>query len=162
MILRAIVFFAILIFAVALKWWDWNPNAQASWNLAIAVAVEQAVHLLGSPLVRTGSQLIDPISNRSIVVIGECNGFEASMILMTGIIVYPSCLKARVLGVVAGFISVQLVNIIRILSLFFLKAWDENVFEFAHLYIFSGIIMLHVVLFLFLWLQWQRVQCKPS
>ncbi|NDE57741.1 MAG: hypothetical protein EB071_12840 [Gammaproteobacteria bacterium] len=42
---------------------------------------------------RAGNQLIDPVTNKSVLVLGGCNGFEATFILITAILVYPSCMK---------------------------------------------------------------------
>jgi exosortase/archaeosortase family protein len=52
---------------------------------------------------------------------------------------------------------VQAVNLIRIVSLFFIGQWNFKVFEFAHLYMWQALIMLDVLV---VWLLWMRYVAK--
>jgi len=52
---------------------------------------------------------------------------------------------------------VQAVNLLRIVSLFFLGQWNFQVFEFAHLYMWQALIMLDVLI---VWLLWMRYVAK--
>ena len=49
------------------------------------------------------------------------------------------------IGLVAGVVAVQGLNIIRIISLFYLGQWNREVFEWAHLYVWQALIMLDVL-----------------
>ncbi len=60
-------------------------------------------------------------------------------------------------GIGLGFIAVQAVNLIRVVSLFFLGQWNFKVFEFAHLYMWQALIMLDVLV---VWLLWMRFVAK--
>ena len=51
----------------------------------------------------------------------------------------------------------QAVNLIRVVSLFFLGQWNYQVFEFAHLYMWQALIMLDVLV---VWLLWMRFVAK--
>jgi exosortase/archaeosortase family protein len=52
-----------------------------------------------------------------------------------------------------GFVAVELLNIIRIISLFYLGQWNQDIFNWAHLYICEALIMLDILI-VFLW--WMR------
>ena len=56
-------------------------------------------------------------------------------------------------GLGLGLMSVQGVNLLRVVSLFFLGQWNLQVFEFAHLYMWQALIMLDVLI---VWLLWMR------
>lgn len=47
----------------------------------------------------------------------------------------------------------ELLNIVRIISLFYLGQWNQDVFEWAHLYIWQALIMLDVLIVFLLWLR---------
>ena len=47
----------------------------------------------------------------------------------------------------------QVLNIVRVISLFYLGQWDFAVFEWAHLYVWQALIMLDVLV---VWLIWVR------
>lgn len=60
-------------------------------------------------------------------------------------------------GIGLGFIAVQAVNLLRVVTLFFLGQWNFKVFEFAHLYMWQALIMLDVLV---VWLLWMRVVAR--
>ena len=47
----------------------------------------------------------------------------------------------------------QGLNIVRVISLFYLGQWDRHWFEWAHLYVWQALIMLDVLI---VWLVWVR------
>jgi exosortase/archaeosortase family protein len=49
---------------------------------------------------------------------------------------------------------VQGLNIVRVISLFYLGQWNFSVFEWAHLYVWQALIMLDVLI---VWLVWVRL-----
>jgi exosortase/archaeosortase family protein len=48
---------------------------------------------------------------------------------------------------------VQGLNIVRVISLFYLGQWSIDVFDFAHQYVWQALIMLDVLI---VWLLWVR------
>ena len=57
-------------------------------------------------------------------------------------------------GVALGVVAVQGLNIVRLISLFYLGQWDLRIFEWAHLYVWQALIMLDVLI---VWLLWVRM-----
>jgi exosortase/archaeosortase family protein len=48
---------------------------------------------------------------------------------------------------------VQALNVLRVISLFYLGQWSASAFEWAHLYVWQALIMLDVLV---VWLVWIR------
>ena len=46
-----------------------------------------------------------------------CNGVEAAIVLIAGIVAFPASLSHKALAILAGFFFVQALNIVRIISL---------------------------------------------
>jgi exosortase H (IPTLxxWG-CTERM-specific) len=67
---------------------------------------------------------------------------------------FPAPWKHRVIGILAGLSAVQVLNIVRVISLFYLGQWNMTVFEWAHLYLWQALIMLDVLI---VWLVWIRM-----
>jgi exosortase H (IPTLxxWG-CTERM-specific) len=82
-----------------------------------------------------------------------CNGVEACIILIAAMLAFPAPLKYKLAGIGIGIVAVQGVNILRVISLFYLGQWNMKVFEFAHLYLWQALIMLDVLV---VWLLWVR------
>ncbi len=82
-----------------------------------------------------------------------CNGVEACIILIAAILAFPAPWKYKLAGIGIGIAAVQGINIVRVISLFYLGQWNMKVFEFAHLYLWQALIMLDVLV---VWLLWVR------
>ena len=82
-----------------------------------------------------------------------CNGVEATIVLLAAILAFPAPWKHKLAGLAAGIVAVQGLNILRVISLFYLGQWDYQVFEWAHLYVWQALIMLDVLV---VWLVWVR------
>ena len=65
------------------------------------------------------------------------------------------------IGSSVGIAAIQALNLVRIVSLFYLGQWDRDVFEWAHLYVWQALIMLDVLI---VWLLWVRTlpRAAPS
>ena len=74
--------------------------------------------------------------------------------LLAALLAYPADWGARVWGAIAGFAAIQVANLARIITLFYLAGWNQSVFEFAHLYLWQALIMLDVVIVWLLWIRW--------
>ena len=61
------------------------------------------------------------------------------------------------MGLAAGFVAVQGLNVVRVISLFYLGQWNTQVFNFAHEYLWQALIMLDVLV---VWLLWVRAGSK--
>ena len=82
-----------------------------------------------------------------------CNGVEAVIILFAAIFAFPAPLKNKLVGFVIGFFAIQLLNLVRIVSLFYLGQWNQVAFEWFHLYLWQALIILDALV---VWLVWLR------
>jgi exosortase H (IPTLxxWG-CTERM-specific) len=76
------------------------------------------------------------------------------IVLLAAILAYPAPWKHRLAGLAGGVLAVQLLNIVRIVSLFYIGQWSLPVFEWAHLYAWQALIMLDALI---VWLLWLRL-----
>lgn len=99
------------------------------------------------------------LSNGTAVkIMPGCNGVEAMICLAAAIIAFSSSWKHKVIGLIAGFIAIQLLNIVRIISLFYLLQWNKEWFEWAHLYVWQALIILDALIIFILWVRWLPVE----
>ena len=95
----------------------------------------------------------------AVAIHAGCNGVEASIVLFSAILAFPSPWKYKLWGICIGFLAVELLNLIRIITLFYIGQWNQTVFEWAHLYIWEALIMLDVLIMFLVWL---RFAPRPS
>jgi exosortase H (IPTLxxWG-CTERM-specific) len=82
-----------------------------------------------------------------------CNGVEAVIILFAAIFSFPAPVKNKVIGFVIGFFAIQGLNLVRIVSLFYMGQWNQVAFEWFHLYLWQALIIMDALV---VWLVWLR------
>ena len=123
------------------------------WTALLASISAWVVGVFDPEVISYGKVLQHSVSGIGVSIEPGCNGIEACIILTAAVLAYPSDWKMKLAGVVLGFVAIQAVNVLRVITLFYLAAWDREVFEFAHLYLWQALIMLDVVV---VWLIWVR------
>lgn len=141
-----------VLFAVEL-----TPWAQAyfvvPWTNALA-AISTAIITLFDPHVVASGKVIRSLTNGFAVSIeAGCNGVEATLVLCAAILAFPAPWRHKLAGLAVGIVAVQLLNVVRVISLFYIGQWDFAVFEWAHQYVWQALIMLDVLI---VWLIWVR------
>jgi exosortase H (IPTLxxWG-CTERM-specific) len=80
-------------------------------------------------VIAQGRILRDAASGFAVSIEAGCNGVEAAIVLIAGILAFPASLRHKLVAILAGFFFVQALNIVRIISLFYLGQWNYTVFE---------------------------------
>lgn len=83
-----------------------------------------------------------------------CNGIEAIIILVAALAAFPSTWKQKLVGFAVGFVAIQLLNLVRIISLFYMGQWSMIWFEWFHLYLWQALIIIDALVVWLLWLRW--------
>jgi exosortase H (IPTLxxWG-CTERM-specific) len=95
-----------------------------------------------------------------VAIEAGCNGVEAAIVLVAAMLAFPAPWRYRAIGIAIGIAAVQILNIVRVISLFYIGQWDFAVFEWAHQYVWQALIMLDVLV---VWLIWvRRVPAAPD
>jgi exosortase H (IPTLxxWG-CTERM-specific) len=152
--------FAILFFVIvtALFAAELTPPAQRflviPWTEGLARISAGAVALFDPHVVSYGKVLQSTRNGFGVSIEAGCNGIEAALILIAAMLAFPASWRHRLVGVAAGLVAVQALNVVRVVSLFYLGQWSERAFEWAHLYLWQALIMLDVLV---VWLVWIRM-----
>jgi exosortase H (IPTLxxWG-CTERM-specific) len=89
----------------------------------------------------------------SVRILDLCNGVEATLLLWAVLLAYPAPWRYRLAGLLIGFVGVQALNLLRIISLTYLGVWKPAWFHWVHWYVWDALIMLDVLLIFLLWLR---------
>jgi exosortase H (IPTLxxWG-CTERM-specific) len=100
-----------------------------------------------------GNVIRDKTTGFGVRIERGCNGVEALIILFSAIFAFPAPLKNKLIGFTIGFFAIQGLNLVRIVSLFYLGQWNEVAFEWFHLYLWQALIILDALV---VWLVWLR------
>lgn len=123
------------------------------WTYLLADACASLVTLFDVHAAAQGKVLWNPGSGVGVSIESGCNGVEAYIILIASVAAYPATWRHRAWGLVLGFAAVQGLNVLRVISLFYLVQWNERAFYIFHTYLWQGLIMLDVLVFWLLWIR---------
>jgi exosortase H (IPTLxxWG-CTERM-specific) len=98
---------------------------------------------VGEPVVTRGTVIQSALF--AVDVKNGCNGIEAALLLVAAMLAFPASAKARAAGIASGLLAIQLVNLFRIVSLFWLGAHRRDVFELFHAAIWQTLLILLAV-----------------
>ena len=111
------------------------------------------IELTGREIIATGVIIRDVTTQFAVEIAAGCNGVEAMILLVAAMLAFPSPWRYKLGGIVVGVIAIQALNLVRIVSLFFLGMWNETAFEWAHLYVWQALIMLDALVVFLLWIR---------
>ena len=150
-------FILFVVILVALFAAELTPPVQSAivlpWTGALVRITAGLITLFDAQVAAFGKILQSTSNGFAVSVEAGCNGIEAAIILIAAMLAFPAPWKHRVIGIVAGLAAVQVLNIVRVISLFYLGQWNFKLFEWAHLYLWQALIMLDVLI---VWLIWIR------
>jgi exosortase H (IPTLxxWG-CTERM-specific) len=116
-----------------------------------------------SNVIAEGRVLRDAVSGFAVSIEAGCNGVEAAIVLVAGVLAFPARWQHKLVAIVLGFLFVQALNLVRIVSLFYLGQWHLPLFEWTHLYFWPVLIMLDVLVVFAIYLRWLgRQQPQPA
>lgn len=89
----------------------------------------------------------------SVRILDLCNGVEATLLLWAVMLAFRAPWRYRLWGLVLGFLGVQVINMVRIVSLTYLGVWQPDWFYWVHWYLWDALIMLDILVIFLLWLR---------
>jgi|MudIll2142460700_1097286.scaffolds.fasta_scaffold119999_2 exosortase H (IPTLxxWG-CTERM-specific) len=129
------VFFSLLVFSPLKDRFDIND----AYTKAVVFLTSKVLGLTGIPCTHTGS--IINVPGIALDVRFGCNGLEAVMIYSVAVVAFPGTWKKKALGILAGFLLLQVINILRIAALAYSGVHFKNLFEYIHIYVAQGIMI---------------------
>ena len=108
-----------------------------------------ALRAIGEPVAAEGTNI------RSVAfavdVKNGCNGVEAMLILLAAVLAFPASWRQRLYGLLAGIAVIQVLNLVRVVSLFWLGAHHREVFDMFHTAVWQTLLILVSVGLFVLW-----------
>lgn len=112
------------------------------------------INLVGGLADVNKSIIQHPINSFAIMVANGCSGLEAVILLVAGILAFPATLHQRIIGCIAGTMTIVTLNLLRIISLYYLGQYSQTWFDWAHFYAWDALIMIDALVAFFLWVRW--------
>ncbi|MGH9458522.1 MAG: exosortase H [Thermoanaerobaculia bacterium] len=145
-LLKFAVLIAVLYVAIALRPVD--ANVVTPFTRGVTAAAGAILNTVGEPVVRQGTILRSP--RFAVDVKNGCNGLEATLLLVAAILAYPAGWKEKALGIAAGAVLIQAINLVRVTSLYVIGRDYPNLFATFHVTVWQVVIfVLTIGMFVF-------------
>lgn len=126
----------------------------APFILGITTVAGQLIDVFGGSVEIIRDHLRSPVNGFAVKVDNGCSGLEATILVCAAVLAFPTTWKMRAVGVVACSAAILGVNLIRIISLFYIGQYSMAWFEWAHLYAWDILIMVDGIIALILWIRY--------
>jgi exosortase H (IPTLxxWG-CTERM-specific) len=163
MVRFTILFIVIVITLFTLELYE--PVRQAvilPFTGYLATISASIMHIFDADVISNADIIRSRSTGSAVQIAAGCNGVEAVIVLFAAIFAFPSSLKHKLYGFVAGFFAIQLLNIVRIISLFYLLQWDKVWFDWFHLYLWQALIILDALIVWLIWLRYLPKNNAPT
>jgi exosortase/archaeosortase family protein len=94
-----------------------------------------------------------------VTIYNGCNGLITSLIFISGVLAFPATWRSKLAGVIGGLLSIQIINLVRIISLFYIGVYFPKYFSQSHIFIWQSVVILAGVS---LWIAWAHHTAVPS
>ncbi len=117
----------------------------------LAKAVAGIVNLFGAGATAEGT--IVQASNFSLNIAMGCDGVEAACLFLAGVLAFPTSWRAKLIGLAIGIPAIQLINILRLVALYYAGVYFPSVVEEIHVYVAQTVVIILSTALLILWLE---------
>ncbi|MBN2420599.1 MAG: exosortase H [Deltaproteobacteria bacterium] len=87
-----------------------------------------------------------------------CNGLEAFMIYAVAVLSFPAAKVKKAVGIIGGFVLLQIINILRIAGLGLSGVYLKEYFHYLHIYVAQGFMIVVALVIFLLWLRYANEQ----
>ena len=146
-LIRFAVILAVLYLPLTLQPVD--ARVIVPFSRAIAVASGAILNAFGQHV--TVSGVVLTAGSDAVSIQNGCNGIEAVVFLIAAILAFPATWRQRVAGLVAAIALIQILNLVRVVTLFLINRYKPNLFELFHLAIWQTVIGGAAIALFYVW-----------
>jgi exosortase H (IPTLxxWG-CTERM-specific) len=146
-LIRFIVILVVLYLPLTLQQVD--AAVIVPFSRAIAVASAAVLNLLGQHVSVMGVVLT--AGSHAVSIQNGCNGIEAVVFLIAAILAFPATWRQRAIGLTAAIVVIQLLNLVRVVTLFLINRYHPSLFELFHLAVWQTVIGGSAIALFYVW-----------
>jgi exosortase H (IPTLxxWG-CTERM-specific) len=126
------------------------PDLDARLSAALVKIAHGMIVGCGGDATRDAAILRAP-SGFAVEMRDGCNAINVMILFWSAILAFPARLRMKAIGLVAGSLIIQVLNIARFISLFYLGQYSLTWFDFAHTYLWESMLVLDTIVVFWVW-----------
>jgi len=125
-----------------------NDAVIVPFTAGIARAAGVVLNLFSENVSVEGTEIRSPVF--AVNIENGCNGVETALLFGSAVLAFPASWKRRLAGLALGFGAIQVINLVRVVSLFWIGTHRPALFSASHTVLWqSAVVLCGVLLFLF-------------
>jgi exosortase H (IPTLxxWG-CTERM-specific) len=145
-----LLFFVLLVlFEVPLLLRPVDETLVRPFTRGIAVVSGAILNAIGQTNTVTGTVIAG--SCFSVNINNGCNGLEATLFLAAAVLAFPSPARAKLVAAGLGIVLIQVMNLVRVISLYLIGCYRRDWFDTMHLTIWQTIIFAIAIFYFAHW-----------
>jgi len=149
----------LLYYVVALS--TWMDGALFPAYLQVNAMLSNSIlHWFGQASTVAGTTIHSP--QFSITIKRGCDALEPSWLFCAAVLAFPATWRRRLPGMLIGVTAILALNLVRIVSLYFVGIHLPGLFETMHLEVWPVVFILVALLLWIRWISWNRTTLLPS
>jgi len=126
-----------------------NDRIIVPFTAGVARVSASILRALGEHVTVSGTEIR---SDRFAVEIENgCNGVETALLFGAAVLAFPAPWRRRVAGLLLGFLAIEAINLVRVVTLFWIGAHRPALFGPSHTVLWQSIVVLCGVLLFLVW-----------
>jgi exosortase H (IPTLxxWG-CTERM-specific) len=119
------------------------------FTAGVAAVSGGLLRMFGADVRVSGTMLLSPCFDVNIN--NGCNGLEASLFLLAAVLAFPASARDKTIAALTGFVLIQAVNLVRVVSLYLVGCHRREWFETFHLAIWQTVVFAIAILYFTAW-----------
>jgi len=158
-----IIFPICLVAGFGLLLAPFSQTTVTRFTVGVVNVCAKVMKMFGGRVSTFNDVLINPVTGFSIKVEDTCNASNVTVLLWAAILAFPAPWKQKLKGLLIGTVVLHAVNLIRIISLYYIGQLQPGWFDFTHLYVWETVIMIVTLVIFWNWVQrTYRAQRQPQ
>jgi exosortase H (IPTLxxWG-CTERM-specific) len=145
----------VVYYAVAL-----DSEAFKSYLDVLAAISGWVLNLFGTEVRVVGSQISG--SDFAVAVAQGCDAIQVCSLLAAAVLAFPVSWGARFRGLTIGIVLLQVLNILRIVTLYWMGVFFSDFFKTAHELVWPGVLIVVTIVTWILWVRWETPAPSPA
>lgn len=153
-VMRAVVIFGVLMGAFyAFIHSDFLGDEVFEPYLRLIASVSGGlIGLLGHPTSVVATSVTSP--DYSMRIVRGCDAIEPTAAFVAAVLASPVSMWAKIPGILIGTMALVVINVVRLVSLFFVGVYVPSVSDFMHFDFWQAAFIVLAICFWVIWVQW--------
>lgn len=126
-----------------------NDAVVVPFTAAITSVSGAALNALGEKVSVAGTEIRS--ESFGVNIENGCNGIETALLFGSAVLAFPATWAWRGAGLLVGFVAIQLLNLVRVLTLFWVGAHRPVFFSSFHTVVWQSVVVLFGVVLFLVW-----------